>query len=178
MSLYTRLFEVLLRDGARFVHIGVGGANYYMLPRLDLFLTADRDLLLPLDSANTLLCWKAAEEVGFELWNLNEPLGAPLDLWLAERVIERRAVITAIAEGDYKVDFTYSMAGFSFEEVWSARRSFNIEGLEIPVASLEQIVESKRRAGRKKDLLFFATHGDVLREHFGIDVDSEESTED
>ena len=87
-------------------------------------------------------------------------------------------MITGTAEGDSKVDFTYTMAGFSFDEVWTARRSFNIEGLEIPVASLEQIVESKRQAGRKKDLLFFATHGDVLREHFGIDVDREDSTDD
>ncbi len=175
MNPYLRLFEALQRKGARYVHIGVGGANYYMLARQELFLTADRDLLLPLDAANTLICWETAEEVGFDLWNFNEPLGAPLDMWLAERVVERRAVITCIADADYKVDLTYVMAGFTFEEAWEARRSFEIEGVAVPVASLEQIVESKRRAGRKKDLLFFATHGDLLRQQFGIDLDSDES---
>jgi hypothetical protein len=56
------------------------------------------------------------------------------------------------------------MGGFGFEEVWSSKRIFAVEGVDIPVASLRQIVESKRQAGRKKDLLFFATHEELLRQ--------------
>jgi len=135
---YVQLVDALLRAGVRFVLIGVGGVNYYLLPRQPAFVTEDRD------------------------WSFNEPLGAPLDLWLAERVVERRAVITGLKEPDVKIDFTYTMSGFTFDEVWHARRRFSAEGVEIPVASLEQIVESKRQAGREKDLLFFATHRETL----------------
>ncbi len=162
MDGYVQLVDALLRADVRFVLIGVGGVNYYMLPRQPAFVTEDRDLLLPLDPANTLRCWQTAESLGFALWTFSEPLGAPLDLWLAERVVERQAVITGHKEPDLKIDFTYTMSGFKFEEVWTARRSFKAEGVEVPVASLEQIVESKRRAGREKDLLFFATHRETL----------------
>ena len=55
------------------------------------------------------------------------------------------------------------MAGFTFEEVWSERRTFLVEGVEIPVARLAHIVQSKAAAGRDKDRLFLATHEERLR---------------
>ncbi len=164
MDPYARLFDALLRADGRFVVIGVGGANYYLLPGQSAFLTEDRDLLLPPDPTNTLTCWQVARASGFELWSLNEPLGAPLDLWLAEKVVEHRAVVTATAAPGVTVDLTYTMSGFSFRDAWESRRYFTIEGVEVPVAGLRQIVESKRRAGRKKDLLFLTTHEGILRE--------------
>ena len=59
-------------------------------------------------------------------------------------------VVTAIAE-DLVIDLTLIMAGFDFETVWSDRAVFLVEGVEIPVASLSHIVESKRLAGQTTD---------------------------
>ena len=59
------------------------------------------------------------------------------------------------------------MAGFDFADLWPRRRTFRVAGAEIAVAPLTAIVESKRRAGRKKDLLFLTTHDDLLREALG-----------
>jgi hypothetical protein len=56
------------------------------------------------------------------------------------------------------------MAGFAFDDVWPRRRVFKVEGVEIPVASLKDIVASKAAAGRPKDRLFLATHEEALRE--------------
>jgi hypothetical protein len=86
MDVYRELFVRLLQVNVRFVVIGVGGANYYAVHGQEIFLTEDRDLLLPHDPENTLACWNIVESEGFELWSMNEPLGAPLDLWLAEKV--------------------------------------------------------------------------------------------
>ncbi len=163
MDIYSKLFSSLLQANVRFVVIGVGGANYYTLHGQELFLTEDRDLLLPQDPESTLKCWNAAESEGFELWSMNEPLGAPLDLWLAERVIERRAVITGVHESGAKIDMTYIMGNFSFDDVWGRRNMFQAESSELAVAALDQIVESKRTAGRAKDLLFLTTHQETLR---------------
>ena len=55
------------------------------------------------------------------------------------------------------------MSGFDFEEVWSARREFEVAGVAIPVARLSRIVASKVRAGREKDRLFLATHREALQ---------------
>lgn len=56
------------------------------------------------------------------------------------------------------------MAGFTFDEVWPRRRVFTVEGVDVPVASLKDIVASKAAAGRPKDRLFLATHEEALRE--------------
>jgi hypothetical protein len=59
------------------------------------------------------------------------------------------------------------MAGFDFETVWNERRLFIVDAVEIPVARLAHIVESKAAAGREKDRLFLATHADALRQLLG-----------
>ncbi len=55
------------------------------------------------------------------------------------------------------------MTGFTFEEVHSVCRTFQVGSVGIPVAKLSHIVESKAKAGRVKDRLFLATHADALR---------------
>ena len=42
------------------------------------------------------------------------------------------------------VAFPFIMAGFDFQRVWNRRRVFRANDLEIPVARLTDIVESKR----------------------------------
>jgi hypothetical protein len=63
-----------------------------------------------------------------------------------------------------RVDLSLVMAGFDFDTAWRARREFVVDGVAIPVASIEHIVESKARAGRPKDRLFLATYEDALRQ--------------
>ncbi|HKC57572.1 MAG TPA: hypothetical protein VKC35_15660 [Vicinamibacterales bacterium] len=70
----------------------------------------------------------------------------------------------ASGRDELKVDLTLVMKGFQFEQVWSGRRSFLIEGIEVPVARLLHIVQSKHAAGRDKDKLFLATHRDALEQ--------------
>jgi hypothetical protein len=80
-----------------------------------------------------------------------------------ELKVSRRALVRADGHG-LLVDFSLVMAGFTFDDVWSRRRVFKVEGLEVPVASLKDIVSSKAAAGRPKDRLFLATHEEALRE--------------
>jgi hypothetical protein len=54
--------------------------------------------------------------------------------------------------------------GFDFETVWAERRSFILEGVDLPTARLTHIVRSKHLAGRPKDRLFLATHRDALEQ--------------
>ncbi|HEV8266736.1 MAG TPA: hypothetical protein VGR00_00825, partial [Thermoanaerobaculia bacterium] len=70
------------------------------------------------------------------------------------------------------VDLTLVMAGFVFETVWKERRTFVVDGVEIPVARLSHIVESKVTAGRDKDRLFLATHAEALRSLMRADDES------
>jgi hypothetical protein len=127
-----------------------------------LFTTQDYDLFLPPSAANELRAWKACRALGADLWCGQEPLGTPLDLFLAKRIVDARALVRAEYEG-LQVDLSLTMAAFEFQSVWRRRRMFRVEGVAVPVARLADIVASKAAAGRPKDRLFLATHEEALR---------------
>jgi len=164
MDAFERLVRSLSRARVRFVVIGLSGANYYARSGGTLFLTQDRDLFLPPDPDNILAAWRACDARRLDLLCGAEPLDRPRDRLLAERVITNRALVRATDGAGLDVDFTLVMSGFDFATVWSERRLFRVGELEIPVARLAHIVESKRRAGREKDRLFFAAHVEALRD--------------
>jgi hypothetical protein len=68
---------------------------------------------------------------------------------------------------DLDVNLTLVMPGFEFEEVWQERRTFIVDGVDVPVARLLHIVKSKEAANRDKDRLFLATHEEALRQLLG-----------
>ena len=154
----------LAARAVRYVLIGVSGANLYGPGGQAIFTTADLDLFLPADPDNLLNAWLASEEAALELTLGNEPLDYPRDRWLAEQIIERRALTRANGPDDLQVDLTLVMTGFEFEQVWRERREFQIDGSIIPTARLTHIVASKHAADRPKDRLFLATHRDALEQ--------------
>lgn len=143
---------------------GVSGANLWAHAGGLVFKTDDRDLFLPPDPGNLVQAWEACDEVGMELWLIEEPLDRPRNRWLAERIVERRAVTRATGPDKLQVDLSLVMSGFAFETVWTERQVFRVEGVEIPTARLLHIITSKHVAGRPKDQLFLTTHKDALEQ--------------
>jgi hypothetical protein len=161
---FAPLAQGLANRAVRYLLIGVSGANFYAPPAGSRFVTDDYDLFLPPDPQNLVQAWAACDDLRLELWLTDEPLDRPRDRWLAERVIERRAVTRVTGPDDLKVDLTLVMKGFDFDTVWNERRTFRVAGVEIPTARLTHIVMSKQAAGRQKDQLFLATHKDALEQ--------------
>jgi hypothetical protein len=168
---FEGLAAALNQGGVRYVVIGVAGANYWARSGHTVFTTQDFDLLLPPDPGNALSAWQAAESEGLALYVGEEPLDRPRDLVLAERIAGRRALVRATDSRGLDVDFTMVMAGLEFEPVFARRRTFLVDGVPIPVASLRDIVASKATAGREKDRLFLAAHAEALRVLAEDDVD-------
>jgi hypothetical protein len=166
MEPFARFAEALLVQQARFVVIGVAGANFYARSGGTIFTTHDQDLFLPPDPENLSRAWEACSGLGMSLWAGDEPLDMPRDVRLARAVVQRSAGTTATSD-ELQVDLSLVMAGFDFDEVWTRRRNFVVDGVEIPVARLSDIVRSKAMAGREKDRLFLATHRDALRQLMG-----------
>jgi hypothetical protein len=164
MDLLAPLVRALNDEHVRYVVIGVAGANYWAHTAGVVFTTQDRDIFLPPDGDNLVAAWSACETTGCDLWLLDEPLDRPRDRWLADRIIERRMLTRAMTGAKLQIDLTLVMKGFDFDQVWRDRRVFVVDGVEIPVARLRHIVESKHAAGRDKDKLFLATHRDALEQ--------------
>ena len=158
------LARVLGERHVRYLLIGVSAANLYGPAGQAVFMTDDFDLFLPLDPDNLAHAWRACEDAGLDLWLNAEPLDRPRDRWLAERAIERRALTRATGPDDLMVDLTLVMQGFDFDTVWVERRTFTIDGIDVPTARLRHIVESKHATGRDKDKFFLATHKDALEQ--------------
>ena len=66
-------------------------------------------------------------------------------------MVERKAVTRVTGPDDLQVDLMLVMKGFDFTTVWNERRTFRIEGVDVPTARLLHIVQSKEAAGRDKD---------------------------
>ncbi len=164
MDPFARLAKALRARQVRFAVIGVSGANFYARSGGALFTTQDQDLFLPLDPENLLRAWQSCDGVGLSLRAGDERLDSPRDFQLAGAVVERRAGTSATDDEGLQIDLSLVMAGFDFERVWSSRRTFLVDDVEIPVARLTDIVNSKAKAGREKDRLFLATHAEALRE--------------
>ena len=145
----------------RYVVIGVWGAGYYT--RGSVFLTEDQDLFLPPDPQNLIAAWRVGESLGLQLRSGKDPLDEPRDEQLARAVVARRALTRVTDGAKLDVDLSLVMTGFTFDRVHSACRIFLVGSVEIPVAKLSHIVESKAKTGRTKDRLFLATHADALR---------------
>jgi hypothetical protein len=158
------LARLLEERQVRYLLIGVSAANLYAPGGQAVFTTDDFDLFVPLDPDNLLRAWSACEDAALDLWLSNEPLDRPRDRWLAERTVERRALIRATGPNDLAVDLTLVMKGFDFDTAWAGRRTFNIDGVPVPTARLRHIVASKYATGRDKDKLFLATHKDALEQ--------------
>jgi hypothetical protein len=169
LQLLHALFAELARRNVRYALIGVWGVNMYANSPSLVFTTHDQDLFLPLDADNLLEAWRACEAIGLDLVCASEPLDIPRDHWLARRVVAREALTRATDRVDMHVDLTLVMAGFDFERVWRDRRVFVVDGVDVPVARLLHIIESKAAAGRLKDHAFFATHEHGLKEMLAPD---------
>ena len=160
---FSRLAGSLAAEGVAYLTIGVGGANLWARSGHTIFTTRDYDLFLPLDPDNLLRSWRACSSCGLDLSCGEEPLDRPRDRFLAEQIVDRRALVRASDARGFDVDLTLVMAGFSFADVFPRRRGFLLEGVEVQVASLRDIVASKAAVGREKDRLFLATHAEALK---------------
>jgi hypothetical protein len=159
---FIEVCRALQAYGVRFVVIGVWGANYYARTAGATLATRDMDVFLPADASNLLKAWLACEAAGCSLWAGEEPLDTPRTIDVAEAVVARRALTTAVDRAGAEVDLTLVMAGFAFPEVDAAKVCFLVDDVPIPVARLTQIIRSKVLAGRPKDHLFLTAHRDLL----------------
>jgi len=145
-----RIFAALEASGARYLVVGGVAVVLHGYPRF----TADLDLALALDGANVGRALTALEGLGyrprapvalrafadpeqradwartkgltvFSLWSVNLP-GTEIDLFVEDPL--------------------------PFEGAWPRRLRADLGGLAVNVASLEDMIEMKRRVARPQDL--------------------------
>lgn len=52
-----------------------------------------------------------------------------------------------------RIDILTSVSGLEFQAAWSQRQILELDGLQVPVVSLDDLIANKRATGRPQDLL-------------------------
>lgn len=160
---YEIILKKLSKKRISFIVIGVSGINYYSNDPGNIFSTQDCDVLVKPIAANILSVLKILEKEKYQLETNREPL-VGLDSWLAEKIIEHQAVVTAKKGKVLRIDIVIDGGGFSFQEWNKDKRIFLVEGIKVPVGSLMRLIRAKENSNREKDRKFLALYKIQIKE--------------
>ena len=129
------VFKSFQQHKVRYVVIGGIAAVLYGVPRA----TFDLDILIDANPENAQRMLDALKEAGMgtaTLTNVDEILANEITIF-KDRV---------------RIDVQISTPGLEFETAWERKQSMNYQGQTFYVVSLDDLIRSKRAAGREVDL--------------------------
>ena len=137
--------QTLDRHGVRFVVIGGIGARLHGSPTV----TRDTDICYERSPENLERLAAALEELGARLRGVDEDVPFLLD---AKTLAAGDHFTFRTRAGDFDVLGTPAgVAGF--DELAERAEPFDIDGITVLVASIDDLIRMKRAAGRAKDLI-------------------------
>ena len=129
------VFASLHSHDVKYVVIGGMAAILHGVPRA----TFDVDILIEATPANASSLLAALREAGF----------GTADLITAEELLAHEITIF---KDRYRIDVQTRTPGIAFADAWARRVEMKVEGQPFWVASREDVIRSKRAAGRRIDL--------------------------
>jgi hypothetical protein len=117
--------------------IGGYAVVQYAEPRF----TKDLDLLISTDIGNAEAIYSALLEFG-------TPLAG-----LTSKDFAEDGFFFQIGVPPVRVDILMGIPGIQFEECWARREEVDFEGLKVIFISIQDLISSKRAAGRPQDLI-------------------------
>ena len=127
---------LLVSRKVEFVVVGAHAVAFHGHPRA----TEDLDLLVRPTAENGRRIMEALEAFGFGQLGLTaEAFTVP------DRMIQ-------LGRPPNRIDLLTGIYGVSFDEVWQARVSYELDGIPIAMIGREALIKNKRATGRTKDL--------------------------
>jgi predicted nucleotidyltransferase len=133
---YREMLQCLLEEKVRFLLIGAYALAVHGFPRA----TKDIDFFV----------WATPENAANLLRALAR-FGAPLDD-ISESDFSAPGVVFQIGNDPRRIDIITKISGVEFERAYANRENIFLEGLEIPVISVPDLIANKRATGRTQDL--------------------------
>jgi len=133
---FEEMLRALLDADADFMVIGAHAVAVYARPRA----TGDLDIWVRPTPSNADRVWKAL--VAF---------GAPLDQ-LTRQDLVSDDVVFQIGVAPSRIDLLTTIGGVKFDEASRRHTSVELWGLTVPVIGREDLIRSKRAAGRERDI--------------------------
>jgi predicted nucleotidyltransferase len=133
---YKEMLQCLSEEDVKFLLVGAYALAVHGFPRA----TKDIDFFVWATPKNAASLMRALAK-----------FGAPTE-GVAESDFSAEGVIFQIGNSPRRIDIITTIDGVKFEQAYANRKTFSIEGLHIPVISLEDLITNKRASGRKQDL--------------------------
>ena len=133
---FEEMLAALSEAGADFMVIGAHAVAIHATPRA----TGDLDIWVRPTPANAARVWVALTAFGAPLHELTRD-----DLTSDDLVYQ-------IGVAPNRIDLLTTIGGVTFDDAWPRRTTVALWGLSVPVIGRDDLVKSKRAAGRPKDL--------------------------
>ena len=134
---FSDLLRIFNDHNVRYLVIGGYAVVQYAEPRF----TKDLDVLIGTDRTNAEAVFNALRE-----------FGAPL-AGLTPNDFAEEGFFFQMGVPPVRVDVIMGIPGVQFEECWNRRNEVDFEGLKIVFISKQDLIASKRAAGRPQDLI-------------------------
>ncbi len=133
---FKEFLKLLNSHRVEYLLIGGYAVAYYGYPRA----TADMDLWVAISPANAERAANALREFGFDVPELT-----PQTLLATNKIVRMGAP-------PLRIELMTTISGVTFAECYKARTAATIDGVEVPLISLDDLKANKRASARFKDL--------------------------
>jgi predicted nucleotidyltransferase len=133
---YKEMLQTLADEGVRYLLIGAYALAAHGYPRA----TMDIDIWVMPSPDNADAVLRALQRFGAPLHNLTK------------RDLIEEGTVFQIGVAPRRIDILTAASGLQFDAVFARAESIEIEGLEIFLPSIEDLIINKRASGRTKDL--------------------------
>ena len=134
---FSDLLRIFNDHNVKYLVIGGYAVVQYAEPRF----TKDLDLMISTDSENAEAVYRALKEFGAPLASLT-----PKDF-------SEEGFFFQMGVPPVRVDILMGIPGVQFDKCWKRRVEVDFDGLKVLFISKEDLIISKRAAGRPQDLI-------------------------
>lgn len=151
MNPYEEIFEAFQETDIKYLIIGGVAVNLYGYNRF----TGDIDILLTLDKENLEKMDKLMKKLGYvprlpvEVKDLGDK--KQVEQWMKEKNLK---AYTFLAGKEYQLDIDIIIEqSTEFSELDKKKNIIEVWGMNIPVISIDDLIEMKKTANRDQDLI-------------------------
>ena len=133
---YKDMLHALSEEKDRFLLVGAYALAAHGYPRA----TMDIDIWVMPSPQNADAVLRALRRFGAPLHNLTK------------EDLQKDGTIFQIGVAPRRIDIITTASGLQFEDAYGQSLSLNIEGIELHIPSIDDLIRNKRAAGRTKDM--------------------------
>lgn len=144
---YREILQIFIEEKVKFIVVGAYALGVHGMPRA----TGDIDIFVKADAENSQRIYDSLIRFGAPASELS-----PFDF-------NEDEIIFQIGVAPRRIDIITSIDGVTFDEAYEDCVTAEVEGLNIPVLSVDALIKNKEATGREKDILDVR----ILKKHLG-----------